>query len=280
MMDLYSDSAWIKINRLVHEKYGKRLSYRPLKIISEDMKELKSFYTKGDDLVIPLKARNCDLGDIVVTQGSFLNIQQKTEISDLIKFLVEPKLYNIKLKKSEESLIQSKSEIRPSIGGTSRGMLTLIKNEKIRPKTLSQVLLLKSSSEFTRNRVALKIHDMSERNLFIPIEDIASTLKTIEDIRSLSDISVYIKDFSVLPKNLILLLSEYLKSSVTNNFGPLFLVGTEKTMKEFEDDLEIPSSLKSDLMAFYFDIDRVPMAQQISSDVLELIFFSFDSVKS
>ena len=41
-----------------------------------------------------------------------------------------------------------------------------------------------------------------------------------------------------------------------------------------------PESLRNDLAGFFFDIDRVPLAQQTSEDILELLFFQFDSVMS
>jgi hypothetical protein len=41
-----------------------------------------------------------------------------------------------------------------------------------------------------------------------------------------------------------------------------------------------PESLKRDLSGFYFDIDRVPLSQQTSEDILDLLFFKFDSTLS
>ena len=34
--------------------------------------------------------------------------------------------------------------------------------------------------------------------------------------------------------------------------------------------------LKNDLMGFYFDIDRVPLAQQTSHEILDLLFFEMN----
>ena len=68
MIDLIQDTVWQKANSLVQEKYGKILSYRSLKLITDNYKakESEPFYTSGDDLIIPLKLKNYDLGDVVV----------------------------------------------------------------------------------------------------------------------------------------------------------------------------------------------------------------------
>ncbi len=275
MFDLLKDSVWIKASDLIKEKYGKSLSYRSIKLLEADMsaaqKEL--FYSNGDDLVIPLKAKSVNLGDVIVDRGSLLDFQQKSEIADLIKFLVEPKLYNIQLKKSEARL---NGTTRPSLSLVAQeaSLVELFKEEEPRRQTLSQIILLKSHTELTRNRVALKIHEMTERNLFVHLDDIIASLSSKEDISTLSDITIYISDIESLSATTLRLLKDYLESNTSD--GPLFLVGSNLTMEAIETQ-DWPESLKKDLAGFYFDIDRVPLSQQTSEDILELLFFHFSN---
>jgi len=279
MFDISKDSVWIKASDLIKEKYGKSLSYRSIKLMSTEATQIQKdlFYSNGDDLIIPLKAKNVNLGDVVVDRGSLLDFQQKAEVADLVKFLVEPKLYNIQLKKSEAYL-----------NGTTRPSLTLVKedtaslvelfNEEVpRRQTLSQIILLKSHIELTRNRVALKMHEMTERNLFVHLDDIIASLSSKEDISTLSDITIYIADIQALSASTLRLLQEYLENSTAE--GPLFLVGSSLSMEAIESQ-DWPESLKKDLAGFYFDIDRVPLAQQTSEDILELLFFQLDTQMS
>ncbi|MGZ3726928.1 MAG: hypothetical protein ACXWQQ_14080, partial [Pseudobdellovibrio sp.] len=276
MFDIVKDSVWIKAADLIKEKYGKSLSYRSIKLIATEatsaQKEL--FYSNGDDLIIPLKAKNVNLGDVIVDRGSLLDTQQKSEVADLVKFLVEPKLYNIQLKKSEARL---NGTTRPSltlVASENASLVELFNEEVPRRKTLSQIILLKSHTELTRNRVALKMHEMTERNLFVHLDDIISSLSSKDDLSTLSDITIYIADIQALSASTLRLLKEYLEGSSED--GPLFLVGSSLTMEAIETQ-DWPESLKRDLIGFYFDIDRVPLAQQTSEDILELLFFQFDS---
>ena len=279
MIDLFNDSVWLKANELILEKYGKSLTYRAIKLMADDgsTKDNCGSYSNGDDLVIPLKLKNYNLGDVIVDRGSFLDFQQKSEVTDLIKFLVEPKLYNIQLKKSEEGLI-SRSRRPLSLVSQDETIVNLHQDD-ISPKkeTLSQIILLKSHTELTRNRVAMKIHEMTERNLFVHLDDILGSISCKEDFTSLTDVSIYISDIQKISPSTMRLIKEHLDSNSKD--GPLFLVGSNLSMESILTQ-DWPDSLRQDLAGFYFDIDRVPMSQQTSEDVLELLFFQFDSLLS
>lgn len=275
MTNLTNETAWIKANELIKEKYGKSLTYRAIKLISENSETVNSdnFYSSGDDLIIPLKLKNFNLGDVIVSRGSSLNQQQKSEVSDLIKFLVEPKIYSLQLKQSEENLLS----FRPLSLVNSGRVVELYRAEKFRKLTLSPILMLKSHTELTRNKVALKIHEMTERNLFVHLEDILPSLHSKDDLKTLSDVTVYINDILSLSKTTLNLLQEYLEIASVD--GPLFLVGSSLGQNTVATQ-DWPKSLKKDLMDFYFDIDRVPLSQQDSRDILELLFFQPDLVLS
>lgn len=279
MFDIMQDTVWLRATDLIKEKYGKSLTYRGIKLFAEDGKSVveEVYYSNGDDLVIPLRAKNHVLGDVIVNRGSLLDPQQKSEVVDLIKFLVEPKLYNLQLQKSEEAL---KNSNRRSLAVVREetSLEDLFEDEEIiKRQTLSQIILLKSHTELNRNRVALKIHEMTERNLFVHLDDIRRTLKSKEDFATLSDITVYVSDVESMDAETMDLLKEYLKAPSEN--GPLFLIGSSLSMEAIQQK-NWPESLKRDLSGFYFDIDRVPLSQQTSEDILDLLFFKFDSTLS
>ncbi len=269
MNEILNDSAWKKTLALIESKYGKSLTYRSIKILNDNP---SPFYSQGDDLVIPLRLKDHDLGDVIVTSGSLLDAQQKSEVVDLIKFLVEPKVYNLHLKQSEENTIAIKTSTR----GPLRKPVTLelFKTEDFQRKTLSQIIHLKASVKNTRRKVASKIHDMSGKNLFVFLDDIAASLTSVEDIKTLSDTTIYIESIEDLSKSMIQLLEKYLELSYED--GPLFLIGSNIMLNEIPNK-DWSTALKNDLMGFYFDVDRVPPNQQTSEEILELLFFQLDA---
>ena len=270
MKNVFDDATWKKTFQLIEEKYGKTLQFRSLKLIDGPN---KSAYQHGDDYIIPLSLKNFDLGDIVVSRGSFLDDQQKTEVVDLIKFLVEPQIYNQHLKNAEENIKNQKYAAHVE----KNKVVNLFPQVSETKRTLSKVIHLKSHIEQTRVKVAFKIHEMSGRNLFVRLSDVISSMTSVEDLSSLSDTTILIEDIESISPSMMQILETYLEqaSDSDSETGPLLLVGSSLTLESLE---EKPwnQSVKDDLMGFYFDIDRVPLAQQTSKEILELLFFELD----
>lgn len=271
MKNVFNDAAWTKTFQLIEEKYGKTLQFRSLKLIDG---KGKSAYQHGDDYIIPLSLKNYDLGDVVVSRGSFLDDQQKAEVVDLIKFLVEPQIYNQHLKNAEQNILSQKSA---QIENDSK-IVKLFPQISDTKKTLSKLIHLKSHVEQTRTKVALKIHEMSGRNLFVRLNDVISTMSSVDDLLSLNDTTILIEDIETISTSMMEILESFLAKSadLDQDAGPLVLVGSSLTMEAIEEK-SWNSRLKNDLLGFYFDIDRVPLSQQTSKEILELLFFEIDS---
>lgn len=273
MLEILKDTSWMKAHNLILDKYGKHMSYRAMRLMGS---EAETFYCQGDDLIVPLKQKSCELGEVIVQRGSLLPLEQKMEVVDLIKFLIEPKIYNLHLKYTEENAAFLKKSNTDS-DLKRRRVIDLFQVNKPQKQTLSQVIHLKSHHERTRHKVAFKIHEMAEKNLFVHLDDIAATLTSIDDIKTLNDTTIYVENVEDLSNSMIELLTQYLDLSLTS--GPLFLIGSSLPMEEVENK-NWPSALKKDLMGFYFDIDRVPISQQTSSEILDLLFFQVDNMMS
>lgn len=271
MKNVFNDTAWTKTFQLIEEKYGKSLQFRSLKLIDGPN---KAAYQHGDDFIIPLSLKNYDLGDIVISRGSFLDEQQKTEVVDLIKFLVEPQIYNQHLKNTEENILSQKNAAQVE----KNKVVNLFPQTTETKRTLSKLIHLKSHIEQTRIKVALKIHEMSGRNLFVRLSDVINTMTSVEDLLSLNDTTILIEDIETISPSMMQILENYLvgAASAGDDVGPLILVGSSLALETLEKK-SWNQTLKNDLMGFYFDIDRVPLAQQSSKEILELLFFEIEA---
>lgn len=270
MKNVFNDASWTKTFQLIEEKYGKTLQFRSLKLIDN---QSKLAYQHGDDFIIPLSLKNFDLGDIIVSRGSFLDEQQKTEVVDLVKFLIEPQIYNHHLKNTEQNILNQKN----AAAIEKNKVVNLFPQISDTKKTLSKIIHLKSHIEQTRVKVALKIHEMSGRNLFVRLSDVISTMTSVEDLLSLSDTTILIEDIETISASMMQILESFLtqSSEANDDAGPLLLVGSSLTLEALEEK-SWTQAVKDDLMGFYFDIDRVPMSQQTSKEILELLFFEID----
>jgi hypothetical protein len=281
MGGLSNERAWVQATKLISEKYGKNLRYKTLKLVSvSDMSEknISLFFTKGSDLVIPLQVKNYSLGDVIVDDGSVLSYEQQAEIAELVKFIVEPALYNEKLKQAEAET-EIKFSLSPHlkiVDESDASVVRLYKSPEPQNKLLSNHIALKSHTEMTRHKVALKIHEMAGRTLFIQLEDIMASIKSMADLFSMHDVSIYIKDVMTLPEKQMSWLEDvFAEASQHIQAGPLFLIGTSLSEKNIEIS-PLQSNTKKEMLGFLFDIDRVPISQQTSEDILDLLFFQFD----
>ena len=234
MKEILDDSAWKKTLQLIEEKYGKTLQFRALTLLND---QKKSAYLNGDDFIIPLSLKNYDLGNVIVNRGSFLSEEQKSEIVDLIKFLVEPQVYNLLLKTTEENILNQKNNALAE----KNKVVKLFDNFEIyqtsnAKKLLSQIIHLKAHTVQSRHKVALKIHEMSERNLFVRFHDIINKTATVEDLLSLSDTTVFIEDIEQLSEYELQLLEAFLAHTNQTQLdsAPIILVGSCLPMATLE----------------------------------------------
>lgn len=267
MKQIFEDSAWKRTLQLIEEKYGKTLQFRSLKLLDD---EKKSAYQQGDDFIIPLALKNFDLGNVIISRGSFLDEQQKSEIVDLVKFLLEPQIYNLHLKNAEQNILNQKNNLNRK----PAEVINLHTGYQPTKKPLSQIIHLKAHTPQARLKVALKIHEMTERNLFVRLSDIIHDGSTVDDLISLSDTTVLIEDIDLVSEPILKIAEQFLSLTSRDHLiaGPLILVGSSLSLEAIEKK-NWNAQLKNDLMGFYFDIDRVPLNQQTSEEILDLLFF-------
>ncbi len=286
MKELLSGGVWNKTSQLIHDKYGKKIEFRFLSILESE----QPFYSKGDDLVVPLisrgPSRKSHLGDVVIQRGATMSVDEKMELSDLIQFLIEPQAYNLHLKNIEKAITvapasedfrinpESTSNVISIFGKYEAPETLLTLDEDLeQKKTISNILHLKSKNIEIRHKVALQVHEISGAAFFVRFQDVSKSLQSVEDLKHLSGSTIYIDDILRLNLNEITLLAEY--SQDQRNIELQFLIGSDLNDKEIS-TLPCADQLKKDLMGFMFEIDKVPLSQQTQREVLELLFFSFD----
>ncbi len=266
MKSVTENVVWEKTEALIQEKYGKQIKFRSLNLINAQT----SPYSKGDDLIIPLNTKSVHLGEVIIDRGSLLSPDQKNEVTDLVHFLVEPHVYNTHLKFKQ----MNTSAASESYEDLSIPFLKIITHEKEteKPKLVSHIIHLRSVSILQRKNVALKIHEIAENNLFVDLTEISSQLTTASDFKPFSETTIFVNDIKSLNRRELQLLADGVKSNPSKT---LFIVGSQLQETELA-EMGLDESLKNDLLAILFDIDRVPLKQQTNSDVLELLFFNLE----
>jgi hypothetical protein len=271
MKDVVENAVWTKTQALIQDKYGKRIALKTIDLTNSAMPS----FLEGDDLIVPLNTKPVYLGEVIVNRGSLLSTQQREEVIDLIRFLVEPHVYNKHLKLKEEVDAYKRQVAAEAVveNDEDSNVFSLF-NEQDEDSSLVQLINstihLRSASALTRKKVALKIHDMAEQNLFVSFKDIVQQMHSVEEFKSFDMTTVFVEDIAQLNEQELALLDAACALKVE---GLVFIIGSSLNDKQI-DALNLSQELKADMNAILFDIDRLPFAQQTSTDVLELLFFS------
>lgn len=270
MKDVVENAVWTKTQALIQDKYGKKIAFKTIDLTNSAMPS----FLEGDDLIVPLNSKAVYLGEVIVNRGSLLSTQQREEIVDLIKFLVEPHVYNKHLKLKEEiEAYKRQVSMEPLEETYEKNVFSLFNDEAEEQslvRIINSVIHLRSTSGLIRKKVALKIHEMAQQNLFVAFNEIARQMHSVEEFKTFDKTTFFVEDITKLNAEELALLDAACELKLD---GLVFIIGSALNDKQI-DVLRVSKELKADLNAILFDIDRLPFAQQTSTDVLELLFFS------
>lgn len=279
--EIINDSTWKKTSQFIEDKYGKKIEYRFLSGSDSSLNSSEqAYYVWGDDLVVPLKYKNTQLGNVIVSRGATLNYDQQTETVDLIQFLIEPQIYNRVLKLQLNSLMRPESSTDDNVielfsKQPKSGDVYVIDDDVKTRKLVSKFIHIRSKSEQTRHKVAMKIHEMVGTIVLLRLQDIYDGREVLSkaevDAMNLSDTALYIDNILNLNKNQIDVLSQLSKRKENGNF--VIMVGSSLNENQIK-HLEYNNDFKNDLIGLSYDVDRVPLFQQTSDEVLDLLFFN------
>lgn len=276
MKDVVENAVWTKTQALIQDKYGKRIAFKTIDLANSAMPS----FLEGDDLIVPLNSKAVYLGEVIVNRGSLLSTQQRDEVVDLIKFLVEPHVYNKHLKLKEEiEAYKRHASMEITEPTDEENVFSLFKDEEDEQslvRIINSVIHLRSSSGLIRKKVALKIHEMAQQNLFVGFSEIARQMHSAEEFKTFDKTTFFIEDIMQLNAQELALLDAACDLKID---GLVFIIGSSLSEKQI-DILRVSAELKADMNAILFDIDRLPFAQQTSTDVLELLFFSTSNPSS
>lgn len=282
--DITTESAWKKTSQFIQEKYGKKIEFRTMSATSGDVEsaesERVSYFSKGDDLVVPLKYKQTDLGQVIVCRGATLNFEQQLETVDLIQFLIEPQVYNRMLKlqinaydanttdtEEETNVINlfstSKEDVEQMDEDTSE--------EEGRRRLVSKFIHVRAKSSMARHKVAYKIHEMTGTIVFLRLQDLTDGKTKVDHDMDLSDTAIYVDNLTELNENQLDLLERMARQTLKGN--SVIIVGSSLSEDEIH-HLDCSQAMKNDLLALSYDADRVPVSQQASEEILDLLFFN------
>lgn len=268
------DISMLKLKKMLHSRYGKGLELRPLMDMSI-LTNATETVISGNDLFIPIIVEEQFLGTAVIPHGWELCEDKRKGIAQLVRMILEPKLYNQFLERRESNLkcVQGLnfSDANLAVFGDDKNSETVDTAFEIDPNSTTTALihLLGKQNQLIK-KVALQIHDFSSRWAFVPFEDVRNDIHTVVDICNLGGMTLFVENIETLPTAYQNLLAEYL-SSPRSLEEPLILTSSLIPLDELSQYIS-SSALLKDMTSVHLEVERAPLSSVVLRDVVELIF--------
>ena len=265
------DTALVKLKQLLSSRYGKGLELRRLMDLSK-LKVGSEPIVQGNDLYIPIVVQEQFLGTAIIPHGWELCEDKKKSVTQLVRMVLEPKLYNEFLERRETNLASIESF------NFSTSNLSLfaeeLQDDEVEfqeEKTLITSLLHLQGHDYSLiKKVALQIHDFSARWAFVPFEDVSKDLNSAMDICNLGAMTLFVENVESLSAEHQALLAEYTKSprSLTE---PLLLTSSTFSMEALSTRLT-NAALLADIQESHLEVERAPLNSTMLRELLDLFF--------
>jgi len=268
------DTAMIKLKQLLNSRYGKGLELRRLMDLSK-LRIDSEPVVQGNDLYIPIVVQEQFLGTAVIPHGWELSSDKKKSVAQLVRMVLEPKLYTEFLERRETNLqsIQAStfSGSNLTIFGDSEyesDDQELSSDEE--PKLVTSLLHLRGHDNSLIKKIALQIHEFSARWAFVPFEDVCKDLTTAMDICNLGGMTLFVENVESLSAEHQELLAEYLKSPRSLS-EPLILTSSTLSLENLSSRL-VSRTLSEDIETSHLEVERAPLNSEMLRELLDLFF--------
>lgn len=263
--DILQAASVQRLQGLLKHRYGKGLEVRF--VVDSMMSKLNadSATVSSGDLFIPIQMHGTFLGLARVPSVQDLPATSIDAITEVVRLILEPALYRRYLDGQPV-----KADVVGESGQTYFNRMQLIDGG--RPDTSGNIqpkaILLYSNNPHRINRVALRLHETTERWALLRYSDMKA-FGSIREIEALGKATIFVEDLLQLSPEEIVLLAQYLKTADSDH-TPVIVIGSTRTLAEIEACNAYPVEITSELARFNAELDRWPQDEPTLKLALEL----------
>lgn len=266
----------LKLKQLLKSRYGKGLELRPVMDIAllNPTKPTTDPLVHGNDLYIPIVVSEQFLGTAVVPHGWELCDENKKSVAELVRMVLEPKLYMDFLERRESNLrtvssLEISGQNLSLFADTEEEYSGSVETQEHRPFNTSIIHLHGPQQQMVK-KVALQIHEFSVRWAFVPFEDVAHDLKNVLDLSRLGGMTLFVDQVENLSPTHQDLLAEYLMSPRQLD-EPLVITSSRLSSIDLQNAIS-NRMLSEHLTQIRIEVERAPLSSANLRDMLDLFF--------
>lgn len=259
-----------KLRSIIKSRFGKGLEISRL----TDLKSVgpaSDFFFKNTDLFIPIVQEETYLGTAIVPDAKEIDDRNLHSISTLVKMTLIPVLYSQFQALQESNLLASGTEMNSVSEVDDFG----INRSESRgdSEIISHVIHLNGIKEIVF-KVAHQIHELDSRWAFLPYENVKNEFRSLQTIRNLGNITVFIEDVLALSLEEQKLIADYKGiSSSRSSDEPLIVIGSQADLKDLAAHPGIVSEMLYVMNEQTFEVNRAPLTYSKLKEAVEILFF-------
>ncbi|MFN8846359.1 MAG: hypothetical protein ACK5V3_10615 [Bdellovibrionales bacterium] len=240
-----------RLNDMIQERYGKGFSVRRIAAVGST--EELSTHLQNQDLLVPIIVKDVFLGYGMVHQAVDLNHEQREQISKLIRMILEPELYTEHLERTLHNL-QIEKDVALESKANSNGKLIYVYGQ----------------NAHRVQKIALDIHEISQNMSYLPLLDVISQIKSINELCELDGSTLVVDLEKSLSEEAQTLLIEFIKQKMS---GPLLIFTSARPAYQLAEASNLKTELIDLIKNQEFSVDRLPVDKVMLKDVLEMMYF-------
>jgi hypothetical protein len=278
--DILNSVAVGKLKGIVKSRYGRDLTLNFMQEVSSLNIEEDTFLLSRGDLHVPIKVDSKFFATAVVERGAALESEEQETLSDLIRLMLEPEFLgwytNQMIHNSHQTSVQANSNQVISIFEPFQLVDSVPAFQgddakKTEAKLSStNVICVQTPNPNLIPRIAHEIHDVSKRWAFLNFSDVAAEIKTVEDIRTLGSLTLWIEDILNLNPEQQALIHQFVSDSSPAD-EPLLVIGSSSSLESLEERKMIHTGLVKILKIHRLEVDRLPRDPKLLQETLEFM---------
>ena len=270
MVQVDDQSSINKLKSILKNRFGKGLEISRLTDL-QSVGPDSDFFFKNSDLVIPIFQEETYLGTAIVPDAKEIDDRNITSISTLVKMTLIPVFYSQFQILQENNLNAVSSRLNSDSAIDDFGIRQADTTES--SGIISHVIHLNGIKEIVF-KVAHQIHEIDRRWAFLPYENVKNEFKSIEGIKSLGSITVFIDNVLTLTLEEQKMVSDYKTASVKQKSDePLIIIGSNPLLSELANHPGVSSEMMIVMNDQTFEVNRAPLTYAKLKEAVEILFF-------
>lgn len=251
---------------------------------SSEIPRGESYLLRGNSLLISVMANDHYLATAIVPQAEEIPETDRLAITHLVKMVLEPEFYSWYLDQmTHNSLlshlttdnivsIHTPFDLRETFFSETQldAEIEHHSSAALIPDDGTSVLFLEARSPSQIQKVAIDIHEVSERWAYLRFQDVKDQIQSVQDLMGLGSLTLFVEDILNIGAFHREIIADYLKNNHSNE-EPLLLIGSATSFADLQAHDMLHPDLAHILESHRLEVERLPRTRDLFREAIEMV---------